>query len=72
MARIDVHDDGPGIDEALRDRLFDPFASGRKDGTGLGLANCRRIVEAHGGQIEVDSSPGAGTTFRLRIPTAGS
>lgn len=72
MVRIDVRDDGPGIDEALRERLFDPFASGRKDGTGLGLAICRRIVEAHGGQIDVSSEPGAGTTFRLRIPAAGN
>lgn len=67
---IDVRDDGPGIDPAVRDRLFDPFASGRKDGTGLGLAICRRIVEAHGGTIEAVPGEGTGTTFRLRLPVA--
>lgn len=69
-ARIDVKDDGPGIDPAVRERLFDPFASGRKDGTGLGLAIRRRIVEAHAGQISVSSGRGADTTFRLLIPLA--
>jgi signal transduction histidine kinase len=69
-AEIQVRDDGPGIDAAVRERLFDPFASGRKDGTGLGLAICRRIVEAHGGRIDVVPGEGPGTTFRLRIPLA--
>jgi signal transduction histidine kinase len=70
-AQIDVRDDGPGIDPALRDRLFDPFASGRKDGTGLGLAICRRIVEAHGGELDLLPEQAPGTTFRMRLPLAG-
>ena len=72
FAEIDVHDDGPGIDPAIRERLFDPFATGRKDGTGLGLAICRRITEAHGGELHLLSSPGAGSTFRMRLPLAES
>ena len=70
-AEIDVRDDGPGIDAALRDRLFDPFATGRKDGTGLGLAICRKIVEAHGGELDVLPGEGGGTTFRMRVPLVG-
>jgi len=68
FTEIDVRDDGPGVDPALRERLFDPFATGRKDGTGLGLAVCRRIVEGHGGALELLPGSGPGTTFRLRLP----
>lgn len=68
IVRIDVRDDGPGIDAGLRERLFDPFATGRKDGTGLGLAICRRIIDAHGGRIEVAADQGPGTTFRMQLP----
>jgi signal transduction histidine kinase len=71
VVEIDVRDDGPGIDPALRNRLFDPFATGRKDGTGLGLAICRKIVEAHGGHLDVLAGEGPGTTFRMRLPLAG-
>ena len=70
-AEIDIRDDGPGIEPALRDRLFDPFATGRKDGTGLGLAICRKIVEAHGGALDVLPREGPGTTFRMRLPLSG-
>ncbi len=68
LFHVAVRDDGPGIDAGLRERLFDPFATGRKDGTGLGLAICRRIVEAHGGRIEVAESAGPGATFRMQLP----
>lgn len=62
-------DDGPGIPEAIRGRLFESFAThGKKDGTGLGLAMAKKIVEAHGGSIECESSPGQGATFRIRLP----
>ena len=44
-------DDGPGVPEAIRPRLFEPFATTRKDGNGLGLAVSRRIVERHGGSL---------------------
>ena len=71
FAVITVHDDGPGIDAGIRERLFDPFATGRKDGTGLGLAICRRIAEAHGGDLQALPGEGTGSTFRMRFPMAG-
>jgi len=67
---VSVSDDGPGIEPAQAARIFEPFfttkAAGR--GTGLGLSICRRIAEAHGGTLEVSSTPGAGATFTLRLP----
>jgi two-component system OmpR family sensor kinase len=72
FATIYVRDDGPGIAAAIRERLFDPFATGRKDGTGLGLAICRRIAEGHGGDLQVLPGEGMGATFRMRVPVAGS
>ena len=70
--RLDVHDDGPGIPAELRDRLFQPFVTGRVGGTGLGLAIVQRAVEAHRGLVLVDSRPGAGTTFTIFFPARGS
>ncbi len=67
-----VADDGPGIPEELRDRLFEPFVSGRMGGSGLGLAIVQRAVQAHRGLLFLDSSPGAGTTFSIVIPAASS
>jgi signal transduction histidine kinase len=67
--RLDVADDGPGIPEDIRPRLFEPFATTRKDGNGLGLAVSRRIVERHGGSLALlPASPGA--TFRIELPCA--
>jgi two-component system sensor histidine kinase PilS (NtrC family) len=66
--RLQVRDDGPGIPEEIRDRLFDPFVSGRTGGSGLGLAIVQRAVEAHRGLVLVDSAPGAGTTFTIFLP----
>jgi signal transduction histidine kinase len=69
-----VSDDGPGIDAAELDRVFDRFhrtdagRERRRGGTGLGLAIARALVEAHGGRIWVESSPGAGATFRFELP----
>lgn len=66
-----VADDGRGMsEEFVRTRLFRPFSTTKKDGLGIGLAQCRTIVEAHGGHIEVRSRPGAGTTFTVSIPAA--
>jgi len=65
--RLDVADDGPGIPEAIRPRLFEPFATTREDGNGLGLAVSRRIVERHGGSLALlPATPGA--TFRIELP----
>ena len=66
---IGVQDNGPGIDEALRPRLFDPFASGKPGGKGLGLALVAKIVADHGGLIEVTSEPRR-TQFRILLPMA--
>ena len=52
----------------IRDRLFDPFVSGRPGGSGLGLAIVQRAVQAHRGLVLVDSGPGAGTTFTIFLP----
>lgn len=66
--RLVVADNGPGIPEAVRERLFEPFVSGRQGGTGLGLAIVQRAVAAHRGVILVDTIPGAGSTFSIFLP----
>jgi two-component system sensor histidine kinase FlrB len=65
---IVVSDNGPGIATDKLQHIFDPFFTTRADGTGLGLAVVRAIVNAHKGEIAVDSQPGKGTTFVLRLP----
>ena len=76
MMRFYVRDSGPGIDDALRTRLFQPFVQGESpmvksiQGTGLGLAISKRLVEQHGGMIEVLSIKGEGATFRFTLPIA--
>jgi len=64
-----VRDNGPGIDPAVRDRLFRPFFTTRPDGTGLGLALARKVAEAHGGSLEAFSEPGRGAEFVLSLPS---
>jgi signal transduction histidine kinase len=76
-AFLSVTDQGIGISEDERRLLFAPFqragnARQRAPGVGLGLSVARRIVEAHGGHIEVDSRPGAGSVFRVRLPLASA
>jgi two-component system NtrC family sensor kinase len=68
---LTVADDGVGIDPAHRERLFRPYFTTKKHGTGLGLFVIRRIVEAHGGEVGVVSEPGKGTTFTVELPTGG-
>jgi signal transduction histidine kinase len=63
-----VRDNGPGIDAERQDKIFTPFYTSRAEGTGLGLAITRKLVEAHGGGIELQSSPGSGTEFLLSFP----
>ena len=65
-----IADDGPGIPEEIRRRIFDPYVSSKSLGRGLGLATVRTIVEAHGGGIAVESRPGLGTTFRIFLPVS--
>lgn len=65
-----VSDNGPGIPEQVRARLFEPFVTGRTGGTGLGLAIVQRAVDAHRGLVLVDSSSGRGTTFVVYFPAA--
>lgn len=67
-AELGVHDNGPGIDPRLKENLFAPFATNKAHGTGLGLSNVKRVVEAHGGKVLVKSRPGLGATFMLRLP----
>lgn len=70
LVEVLVHDEGEGIPEALRDRVFDPFVTTKPRGLGLGLALAHRIVEEHRGALRVSSSPGKGTTFACYLPTA--
>lgn len=67
-AVLEVEDDGPGIPEASRERIFEVFYSSRGGGTGLGLPIARQIVERHGGTIELESIVGSGTKFTIRLP----
>jgi len=64
-----VADDGPGVAESLRVRLFEPYFTTKTAGTGLGLAICHRIVDAHRGTIQLESSGSRGSVFRLELPT---
>jgi signal transduction histidine kinase len=66
--RLQVRDDGPGIPQEIRERLFDPFVSGRPGGSGLGLAIVQRAVQAHRGLVLVESGPATGTTFTIFLP----
>jgi two-component system sensor histidine kinase PilS (NtrC family) len=69
-ALLAVADDGPGIPAAERRRIFTPFFTTKAKGTGLGLAVVQRIVDAHGGSIGVESAPGQGARFTVRLPGA--
>ncbi|HTO06528.1 MAG TPA: ATP-binding protein [Myxococcota bacterium] len=63
-----VKDNGPGMDPDTQSRIFKPFFTSKANGTGLGLAITRKLVDAHGGSIEVTSAPGQGTEFTLHFP----
>ena len=63
-----VTDTGPGLDPATLDLIFDPFYTTKENGLGLGLSISRKIAQAHGGTLSVESRRGAGATFRLKLP----
>jgi two-component system sensor histidine kinase FlrB len=63
-----VRDNGRGIPREIQERLFEPFFTTREEGTGLGLAIARGVARVHGGDIECESAPGAGSRFTLRLP----
>ena len=65
---VAVRDDGEGMPAEVRERAFNPFFTTREAGTGLGLPIVRRIVERHGGSVEIASEPGQGTTVTLVFP----
>jgi len=67
-AELGVHDNGPGIAPELKAGLFAPFATNKAQGTGLGLSNVKRVMEAHQGRVLIKSRPGLGATFALRLP----
>lgn len=61
-------DTGPGLPPAAHEQIFEPFYTTKEEGAGLGLAIAKKIVEGHGGRIEVESAPGRGATFCIRLP----
>lgn len=67
LAILDVTDTGPGVPDHLRPRIFEPFVTGKPEGTGLGLALCQRLAEEMGGEI-AHLSDAVETTFRLSLP----
>jgi signal transduction histidine kinase len=70
VAAITITDTGTGIPDAIRDRIFDSFLTGRADGTGLGLAIAKRVMLGHSGDIALISTSPTGTTLRLILPLA--
>ena len=66
--RFTVADRGPGVPSEMRPRLFEPFVTGRAEGTGLGLAVVRRVVELHGGKVTIERRHGGGSVFVLWLP----
>jgi two-component system sensor kinase FixL len=70
MLAVSVADTGPGIAPELMSQLFQPFVTNKRHGMGVGLSICRTIIEAHGGQITVESNPAGGTIFRFTVQAA--
>jgi two-component system nitrogen regulation sensor histidine kinase NtrY len=65
---IEVADNGPGITEAEKEKIFEPYYSTKQEGTGMGLAIARKIIEDHKGEIEIHSKPDFGAVFSFSIP----
>jgi len=68
---VSIRDSGAGLDPGIRSRLFEPFATTKPDGMGLGLSIARQIVEAHGGRLALEDAPGGGTVARITMPVEG-
>ena len=68
--RLSVSDDGPGIPDEIRDRLFEPFVTTKTNGLGIGLAIAHTIIEAHRGRIAARNNPERGATFTVSLPCA--
>ena len=69
--RITVNDNGPGVPEASRERVFQPFFTMKRNGTGLGLALVQKIIVFHNGRVTVGSAPQGGASFQVTLPPAG-
>jgi len=69
VSRIAVTDNGPGIAPALRERVFRPFFTSKRNGTGLGLALVQKIIVFHNGRITVGSSADGGASLQVTLPT---
>jgi len=69
---VDVTDNGPGLPVDATDKIFDPFFTTKVKGSGLGLPIVRKIVDAHDGRIDVNSTPGSGTRFRVTLPVTSA
>ncbi len=67
-ARIEVRDNGPGIEPSQWDRVFDPYYTTKPEGTGLGLAIVKKVVLEHGGEVSLDRAPEGGARFRIELP----
>jgi signal transduction histidine kinase len=68
---VRIGDSGSGIQENIREKVFQPFAAKKRGGFGLGLAASRRVIEAHGGSVAFETETGKGTVFTVRLPAAG-
>ena len=71
-ASISIRDEGEGIPDEVRNKIFDLYFTTKREGSGIGLAMTYRILQLHNGQVDVQSQPGSGTTFVLRLPLSGS
>ena len=72
LLKIAVNDNGPGIAPALRERVFRPFFTSKRNGTGLGLALVQKIIVVHNGRIAATSTPEGGASLQVTLPTTGS
>ena len=72
MLELQVRDDGVGMPPEVLNRVGTPFFTTRTDGTGLGLAQCQRLIGTAGGRFRIESEPGVGTTVTIVLPTAAA